>query len=543
VLHEGTGTDSFHDCVLGPDGWLYVANGTSILRLNVNPDAEDLDPESLSAGVQVRGLGFNVTTLYFTTDGTAVYKWLGQELTNGAKLTFPGSPQALPFTIGTSGQGVVFDVQGNMVLASNGSIHKSIGSPGPTYTTASAVTLSGTPTPFGVAVTTCKEIVFADASTNKILRVTNSGTADTGVVFDDGNPENGVDIPRYIEIASNNDLFIVTSQGDGLNGKVWYADFEFETGSDCPSSLNTTAVLVDLQNDLDADVAAMGIALAATHNNITKTFDADNCTRTYDFGYHQMRLSFTDCAAAFGDDSADINVEALKSTLGEVDFHSIVFPNTPIEGVRISAMGGFPVQYKFTLDGEEPFDPFPTPIQTVFFFNTQEIIQSPGVARVDDDVIDTPYNEDVTSDYWAVPTNDPAGARGDDISKRVVFNTITAGTAAGCTLTFDPPFLNGNPQYNAGQSATIKVTAKNLLGQPCVGATIRISVVANPTTTFDVLNVQSKSNEVLNIMSPTAPGKYIYHLDTTGYPLGTHTVTFWGDVAPTNKNITIGKSK
>ena len=37
-------SDSFHDCVLGPDGWLYVANGTSILRLNVNPEAEgDLD--------------------------------------------------------------------------------------------------------------------------------------------------------------------------------------------------------------------------------------------------------------------------------------------------------------------------------------------------------------------------------------------------------------------------------------------------------------------------------------------------------------------
>src|SRR5207302_1270405 len=40
VLYTGSG--SFSDCVLGPDGWLYVSNGTSILRFDPTSSATAL---------------------------------------------------------------------------------------------------------------------------------------------------------------------------------------------------------------------------------------------------------------------------------------------------------------------------------------------------------------------------------------------------------------------------------------------------------------------------------------------------------------------
>ena len=386
VLYSNSLDAPYDDCVVGPEGLLYVSSGSNILALNplslpsnavATPAVATLPP----AAGDARGLAFNVTTLYINSASGGVFTLAAGTLSN---------PAAIP--LGSSGRGAVFNVVGSLIFASGATVRSA---PPPYSSSTALVGPSGSPLPFGVAVDTCKQIVFADASTNTIQRVTGSGPVDTGVSFADDDEDEVEDIPRYIEVASNNDMFIVTSDEDFNNGKIWRAHFVFAThGSvDC-SSTPTTTKLVDLVDAFDSSGSAIGIALAPTHHDITKTFSATQCTNDYDFGYHRVRLTFTNCAAAFASiTSADINVEALKSTLAEVDFASGVLPNPlpspPIEGMRYSAMGGFPVQYQFTLlgDGENPPPAlFPTPMQMVFFFNTQEIVKRPGVARGDDGI-------------------------------------------------------------------------------------------------------------------------------------------------------------
>ena len=59
-----------HDCVLGPDGSLYVANDNNILRMNPDGKTSQLDGRVNGRRSTVGGreaLAFNVTTLYINT--------------------------------------------------------------------------------------------------------------------------------------------------------------------------------------------------------------------------------------------------------------------------------------------------------------------------------------------------------------------------------------------------------------------------------------------------------------------------------------------
>jgi hypothetical protein len=548
VLYTGTG--SFYDCVLGPDGRLYIANGTSILRINTNGTGAETVNASSPLASAARDLAFNVTTLYVNTASTGVYKLEGTPpATDGAPLDF--SAPALAFALTSSGQGIVFDRKGKLNLASGTQIRQSA----PPYAVSAALIQSTQQSgiqPVGIAVNTCGELVFADAASQSVRRHTPNApgnqpkhAAVSGLQF------TGKDIPLFIEIASNNDMFIVTAEDlSGTNGKVWYADFSFGTSPGACSTATKTP-LVELKGKTTgpdaipslAAQSAIGVALAATNHDLTLEFGsgADQlCSQDYHFGYHRMRLEFTDCQAAFsGGQTAKIKVQALKSTLSQVSFSPALFAAST-EGIRYSGMNGFITQYQYNLADDSPSDPFPTPIRLIFFFNTQEPIAKPGVARGGDG-ISTQYDENVGDEYWAVQTaDDPAGARGDDISKRVVFNT---GLAEQCRIVFEPPFRDGNPLYKVGQSATIALNATNIqTGQPCSGAELRISIVKNAGTSFDAMEVKSKGSETANIMSQSGAGKYIYHADLSGYPTGTYDLTVWGTItAPIPKGFTIKK--
>lgn len=540
LLYTGAGV--FHDCVLGPDGRLYIANDNNILRINPTNTSESSLVNSLPLSFTPRSLAFNVSTLYINTAASGVYRIEGNSATpdNGPLTFVPGAGNqnfVQAFPLATAGQGIVFDVKGNMTLASGTTLRQAP----PPYNGTSQ--LLSSIQPVGLAVNTCREVVFADAGTKSVRRLV-PGTSTHQLVS--GLQFTGKDIPLYLEVASNNDMFILTAENAaGANAKVWLARFNFATTSGtCSATINATRqLLVELKTKLNgpgkvdglASASGIGLALAATHHGLTHTFSASACSKDYDFGYHRMRLTFPSCSTSFAAvPSASIKVDALKSAISEVTFNSSVFTATPIEGLRYSSMGGFPVQYRLTLVGNPPPVLFPTPIHTVFFFETQEQLGTPGVARATVDDLGGEYGENVGDDYWATTTPDPAGARGDDISKRVVFNS---GLAKNCTLTFEQPFESGLPLYKTGQTAKIAVLARDAQGQPCAGGVLRVSVVRTDGGAFEVVNVKSAGNaQTGNFMSVTGPGKYVFNLDLSGYALGEHTLTIWGNItAPVPK--------
>jgi hypothetical protein len=547
VLYTGAG--SFHDCVLGPDGWLYIANDTNIVRVNAttgSPSPAPLNSSPLPSAA--RGLAFNVTTLYINTASSGVYKLVGRAPTiDGDPLRFP-DPVAQAFPLTTSGQGLAFGVKGDMAVASDSSL---LNSPFP-YGGTSTLIGSGIQ-PFGVAVNTCKEIVFADAATNTVRRRTPTGSeAITGLAF------GTKDIPRYLEIDSANTLYVVTAENltapnAASNAKIWRASFPFATNQGGCSSATKT-LLVELKSKLSGpgklvgllSDRAMGIAVAATDYFLDQTFNSAACSKDYDFGYHSVNFTFDDCAAAFpGTASATIRIEALKSTLSQVNFDPSVFTATPMEGMRYSAMGGFPVQYR--LGVVSGTNPFPTTFRAIYHFHTNERVATPGVARYHDanpapDPRDAVFNENVGDDYWEAGS--PAGETADDISKRVVFS---AGLTQACTLAFGEPLQTQNPLFNGVQSIPINVTATNAQNQNCSGGALRVSLfrytgasncdAVASATGVEFLTVSSVGGaQQENIMDPAGPGKYKYNLDSAGLETGAYLLTFWGNIAePTTK--------
>jgi hypothetical protein len=148
------------------------------------------------------------------------------------------------------------------------------------------------------------------------------------------------------------------------------------------------------------------------------------------------------------------------------------------------------------------------------------------------DLIDASYPENVGDDYW-IGLIDPAGARGDDISKRVVFNS---GTAQTCTPSPGEPFATGNPLFKQNQSVNIKLSVRTASGSPCNGGLIRVSIYrdnGNGTVTF--MDVRSAANsQTMNYMSNTGSGSYSFNLDTaitsTPYVPGNYVATFSGNL-------------
>jgi hypothetical protein len=575
VLFTGSGT--FSDCVLGPDGWIYVANGTNIIRVNQAGTASPT-PVASSLGSEARGLAFNVTTLYITTASSGVYKLVGQApVVDGEALDFPTGPGvAIPPL--TSGRGVAFDSRGNMALATGSTLQRSL----PPYNAASTSTLIPGISPFGVAVNTCKalsdpqlgparsgtEIVFADPASQSIRR--RSGTTGTTSEPIAGLTFSGKDTPLYIEIDSNNDMYIVTGEDlAGSNAKIWKADFPFVTAAGGCSSA-TKEVLVELKTKLSGpdkvagllSASAMGIAVSATDAALTNqmSFSASHCSDDYDFGYHRVTLEFGDgqnCESIFhGDASLKIQVEALKSTLSQTTFLASAFANLPqpIEGMRYSPMGGFIVQYRIRVsDGTNPAG---APVRLIYHFDTQEFIAAPGVGKTaSNDLTDT-FDENVGSvpntvfDYWEAGKLDPpAGERGDTCcSKHVVFNAGAVG-AAQCTFGFDQPFRSGNPLFNSG-SQTIAISGSATNGRVnCGGGLLRVSLfkyvfpsnvigscskdVIEKATDATFLTATSNIQED-NIMDEQQ-NKYKYNLQTKDLTSGVYLLTLAGPLqtAPT----------
>ena len=96
VIYNGSGT--FSDCALGPDGRLYVANGSQVLRFD--PQNALRTHETVAALTSAaRGLSFNVTTLYVSTAVSGLWAFQGMsEAPQGGP--FPRAPPPKPLRSG-----------------------------------------------------------------------------------------------------------------------------------------------------------------------------------------------------------------------------------------------------------------------------------------------------------------------------------------------------------------------------------------------------------------------------------------------------------
>lgn len=564
VLYTGTG--GFDDCVVGPDGWLYIASGAHILRLDPSSAGSAAASAAYLSGTPLpshaRSLAFNVSTLYVNTASSGVWTLAGSA---GAvdPLTFSAPPSPLLAVSPAGGHGIAFDVLGNLAVASgNHLLRTTVSTAPPHYPGMPAPVFASGATVFGVAINTCGEVVFAEKATQSLRRRLKDGTIAAAPVVSFAGT---ADYPIAIEIDSSNNIYIVTAQSDdGAKGKLWRAAPVVAAGAHALASCATAraGLLLDLKaaaavlpvvksatlstNDTGelaeepstnpVSTSALGLAIDRTNVSLTHSFDAANCSRLYDFGYHTVRLSFDNCSVPF-----TLTIDALKSKPSEVGFTF----DLSARGVPYSPLGGHVIQYILNeplgADGANPF-----PFQATYGFYSQAVMGMPGVARALSHAATDPFTENVTSDFWDVGVLDAAGGeRGNEFSKRVIFNARPE--AASCTVpVFDKPLHHGQPLFNSGQNIKIAFTPAAADGSACgAGGTLRVSVVriedSDGNQVLDFMPVRSTSSKSGNNM--TVHGKtYSFGLDSQGYPSGTYLITVWGDtVAPATKIFEIEK--
>jgi hypothetical protein len=530
-----TGTGRFDHCDVGPDGYLYVLNNTKILRLNptskntASSSAEFVGPELGSDG---RGAAFNASAYYINTASTGVVK---VTTTPAVPLIFSNmKTQLTPLNSPGEGRDLLFDVRGNLIFIQGGAVYRIA----PPYLE--------TPTPlvsdsaFGLALDTCRQVVFTDTVNRKVNRIVEIVDLDppidppqfvvveiTGVNLAGGsNPE----IPLDASFDTQGRLYLLA--GPNVNGTNTVKLYRYLPVS--AVGTQTTCASVTNKTQLFSDNKAIGVAVGPDNVSITNTFSSSDCqngsvTKKYDFGYHAVTLTFPDCTNTFPsvppNQITNFTITAVKAMPSETNFSS-AFPAST-EGMQYSPMGDFVVQHLLSISGYNPFagpPPSTHPLELIYHFFTQVIIHEPGVGSAADHATTADFTTKVGTDYWEAGILDPpAGERGDTCcSKRVVFNAPTQNNN-GCTLSFGSPLQTAQPQrFQFGQNITLNVNVQG----GCTGGTLRVDIHEDLPAEF-VKKAVTSNVETDNMMSPNGPSSFIYHLLNI-LPPGNYVVTVSG---------------
>jgi hypothetical protein len=546
IWYTGNKKEAFDDCVVGPDGWLYISSGASILRLKLDAATPNGTAPVLAVlGSAARGIAFNVNTLYINTAASGIVAMTGVPAGSGP-LTF-SSANALLSVSPSDGHGIAFDVLGNLVLTSGTQVLRAaVNLAEPFYSTSPSSLLTRPATVFGTAVNTCGQIVYADKNTRSVRSRSKDGLSSTTLATF----QNALDYPVAVEIDSNNNMYVVTAQSDtGSIAKLWLVPGSLANGCAAAGVLQTPIVelstLLSGTNKLKGLLSdrALGVAVAVTHASIARTFNSATplCSNLYDFGYHTLRLTFADCSQPFS-----VTVDALKSKPSEVSFSGEIDP--AVEGLRYSPMGGYIVQYVLNNPGpaSPTLDPFP--YNAEYRYAAQETLGTPGVARAQAHGLTATFTENTIQDFWDIGVLDPfAGDRGNDFSKRVLFNAPLATSSTTCTIAladWDQPFNSQNPLFKQGQAIKIAFTARDsITGAPCGGGgTMRLSVLRTSPTPLVLQQTQSVGGAQTGNVMDNQGDKYSFNLETSGFGIGTFQVTVWGDkIAPTTRTFSIGQ--
>jgi hypothetical protein len=518
------GTGEFGDCVFGPDGNLYIANGTAVVKVDPLATAKKGQlpaPTSVVTGLAsaARGLAFNGNTLYINTASNGVYSFSGNTLTQ-------------VFGAGTGqGQGIVFEITGTLAAATGTSIRRSsFDYVNRVYQAPASASVSPA-TPAGIAVNTCGDVVFADTTSGQVKSLLKGGLSGLGT---DVVSFAGTGVPVNVEIDMSNRAFIlVGDDAAGLNARVVRVDPNIGTDTTGQAYITTC-------NSFNAPVAlpdlkvknAVGLALGPSAHRLT--WSVDGLTHAFDFGYYQLQYNFTATPAT------TMFVTAYKVPQPWVRF-SNTFPVANAQAIATSPLGGLAAEW--VLQGENLVSPFPTFTGTYSYF-TQDLLGHMGIGRSATDTVASNggvYTQDVAHDFWDLGAAfDPrSGETGDGWSKRVLYNAPISG---GCHITsYGQPFNSQNPLFNNPQTIPISIQTSG-----CNGKTIRISIVrTNKNNEEQIVHSNSQTD---NFMQNNGGGKFSFVLDA-GY-LDTleanvtpaeFLMTFWGDVATQSKTFSIKK--
>jgi len=537
LLYTGNRNEAFTDCVVGPDGWLYIASGASVIRINPATPPRSGSATTLSlVGSTAQSLAFNVSTLYIMTATTGLYTLTGTPgLTD--PLDFPDPATALMSVGAGAGHGLAFDVFGNLVVTAGGTLQRAlVNLTAPFYTNAPSILLTRTATLFGAAVNTCGEIVYADKASRTLRVRAKDGSAHRTLT----SFPNTADYPVALEIDSSNNTYVMTAQSDaGASAKLW------RIGGNLTNSCaaGNAALILDLSTLLSgmnklkglSSARALGVAVGPTDVSMTRNFTTAACHQLFDFGYHTASLSFSGCSSPFS-----VTIHALKTKPSDVVFSGVLgSEHTP---VRYSPMGGHAVQYVFTGGPAAPFT-----FASELGFYAQEVLARPGIARASGHAPADPYTESVMTDFWDVGIHDAAaGTRGDDFSKRIVFNSPAPPAQADCRIepaSWEEPFLTQTPLFKRNQVVKVAFTARTSTGEPCGGGgTMHVSVARVSPPPVTLFAAQSAGNaQTGNVMSNEGD-KYWFNLDTQPLGIGEFVVTVWGTtLPPTTRTFTIGQ--
>jgi hypothetical protein len=558
-----SGGGAFDDCVLGPDGRLYVSEVVAgdpapnrIERVNPAPVSGSPTLERIATLPSApRGLAFNISTLFITTASSGVYMLPGISLNQGPPYPQPAQVLSSPTT---SGRGLVFDVPGNLVFATGGAVRSATPSAytGPPLPSTGSTILASGLTPQGIAVNTCREIVLADKTSQSLQRIVTNGNSTSLVKLLTLSKKA---FPTAAEIDLGNHIYFLSAEDDsGTNAILWRADPPAKTPLAQSCRTATITPLLDFKASLTGGSAtipgllssrAKGLAVGVSSVAITHTFSGE-CGFAYDFGYHVLTYTFgAPCSAASG---ITIDVATYKSRFADVTFLTPPFAASPATwALRESSMGGFAVQQVLTATANnQTLSVLPQYLQT-YAFNTQETLYNPGVARRAEHGLSLPFDQNITSDVWNV---DPIiGVRGIGGSKHTLFNS---GLSKNCVLdaVFQEPLNSNNPLFNGTQTLGIRIGAKDAAGNPCDGGTLHVSLMRRGDVgcqegPFEPQPVTS-STQTDNVMSALGKGKYGYNLDllpvnTTGAEVtpAQFVITVWGDIAvPKNQLFRVEKS-
>ncbi len=515
------------ECVLGPDGLLYAANGFKVIRFTPAAVVQSVQTVVSNLPAASRGLAFNLATLYITLANdtrvavpNATGSFGGNGL-NGNSLT--------PVSAGSGGP--VFDITGNMVTTSVGAVRTYA----PPYTGNAISENTSVLLPRGVAVDTCGDVLVADKASQSIKRLSNGSVA---VQFDKK------DFPVALENDGGNRLHILTAEDDaGTNAKYWVATAPFKT-SNC-GSLTTggtpRVVLKDLTtgpNPLLLSSRGLGLAAGDVEVTITQPLSTSDCAQDFHFGYHLIQFSYQDCSNL--PEGSSLSITAVKSRYADVKFDGAIDPQGQMKGMRYSPLGGHVIQYLFVPSAPLANMQNRPEFLAKFGFFTQEAVQEPGIARHPSDDPAALFNQIVGVEYWDVGSLDAAGGtRERDFSKRVVFNKTQAFQDCAIPDLLDSPMDHQNPLFNGPQNIKVSFTA---IGRRCNNASIRLSIVRIFSDHYDVQTVLSTDGRPLGEENKFKANKNAYSfnldlskLDTTGASAESPAqfmITIWGQLAP-----------
>jgi hypothetical protein len=523
------GSGSFDDCVFGPDGLLYISNGTQIVRTGVSGWTTST-PAVVVGGLpsEARGLAFNGNTLYISTAAHGVYTLAGTTLS-----------AAFPAHAG-EGRGLAFEINGTFAAAYSSAGGSSLqrapyqyGEPAG-YLGQSPVNL-GTVSARGIAVNTCGDVVYTDATTGTVGRVLKqTHLPGSPVAIYSGRTA------LNVEIDSSNRHYVLLADDDtGLNPRVVRADPQVSTTdgqewiTNCETFTSTELVCL-------TGMRAVGLAIGPSAHRLA--WNRDALEHVFDFGYHQAAYQF-DTAA-----SRAITVTAYRTLPSYVQFSS-AFP-AGAHPLPYSPLGGLAVQLVL----KAAASPFPLGlVNGSYSYYTQEALGKIGIGRAVQHYVGPPsgtkgiYTEDVQHDLWDLGDFDArSGEAENDFSKRVIYNAPPPG---GCTIeSFSEPFESQNPLFNVKQ--TIPLTVR-LSGRQCRANVVRLSIVrlvdaTNPT--IETQTVQSKV-QTDNVFTALGNGRFKFLIDTSSLNTAGATaatparflLTVWGDVAPASRTFEITK--